>query len=252
MKKKPTKHYWQEDFCLGIPGWCLCSNCASFSLDASPCLEAGSVETQCNKSSKRKRIEGCKALKITQQECNNNQTISDNINKSEIEVGKENNDNRFPFNTTVNELEKVNVRPTQLRTLTGRTKTLNHGRTARNQRFPEAGCPDDVFSSKEVVCQWICKYITETRKAGGSEYTPHSLCLLLSSILRYVRKVYPKMQVNVFADHEFYTPQEFVWFCIQNASLQRHWSFLENSSCFVCRWWKEVMGYKQQGIAVLL
>ena len=107
MKKKPTEHYREEDFCLGIPGWCPCTNCASFSLDASPRLEAGCVETQCSKSSKRKRIEGYEALKTTQQECTNNQTISDDINKPKIEEGKENNDNRFPFDTTVDELEKL-------------------------------------------------------------------------------------------------------------------------------------------------
>ena len=75
MKKKPTKHYREEDFCLGIPGWCPCSDCASFSLDASPGLEAGIVETQCSKSLKQKQIEGCKAVKITQQECRRSPTI---------------------------------------------------------------------------------------------------------------------------------------------------------------------------------
>ena len=90
MKKKPTKHYREEDFCLGIPG-----------------LEAGSIETQCSKSSNQKRIEGYEAVKTTQQECTNNQTISDNINKPEIEEGKENIDDRFPFDTTVDELEKL-------------------------------------------------------------------------------------------------------------------------------------------------
>ena len=29
MKKKQAKH---EDFCLGIPGWCPCGDCASFHL----------------------------------------------------------------------------------------------------------------------------------------------------------------------------------------------------------------------------
>ena len=75
MKKKPTKHYQEKDFCLGIPSWCPCSNCASFSLDASPRLDAGSVETQCSKSLKQKRIEGCKAVKTTQQECRRSPTI---------------------------------------------------------------------------------------------------------------------------------------------------------------------------------
>ena len=46
-------------------------------------------------------------LKSTQQECNNNQTISDDNNKLEIEAGKENIDNRFPFDTTIDELEKL-------------------------------------------------------------------------------------------------------------------------------------------------
>ena len=73
--------------------------------------------------------------------------------------------------------------------------------TTRNLRFLEAQCSADVFSSKEVACQWLCKYITEARKANGSEYTPRSLYLLLSDIQRYVRKVFPKMQVNFFADH---------------------------------------------------
>ena len=107
MKKKPTKHYREEDFCLGIPGWYPCSDCVIFLLDASPRLEAGSVETQCSKSLKQKWIEGYETLKTTQQECTNNQTISDDINKPEIEEGKENIDDRFPFDTTVDELEKL-------------------------------------------------------------------------------------------------------------------------------------------------
>ena len=82
-------------------------------------------------------------------------------------------------------------------------KNFESWHTARNQRFPEAWCPDDVLSSKEVACEYLCKYTTETRKADGSEYTPCSLYLLLSGIQRYVCKVYPKMQVNLFVDHEF-------------------------------------------------
>ena len=147
IMKKPTKHYQEEDFCLGIPRWCPCSNCVSFSLDSSPCLEAGSVETQCSKSSKQKWIEGYEAIKTTQQECTNNQMISYDINKPEIEEGKENIDNHFPFDTTVDELEKLIHWPTWLRTLIGHTKTESW-RTTRNQQFPEAQCPDDVLAQK--------------------------------------------------------------------------------------------------------
>ena len=155
MKKEPTKHYQEEDFHLGIPGWCSCSNFASFSLDASPHLEAGSVETQCSKSSKQKRIEGCEAVKTTQQECNNNQTISDDINKPDIEAGKENIDNRFPFDTTIDELEKLMEGECPANTAKNTDwvyKNFESWCTARNQQFPEVRCPDDVFSSKEVAC----------------------------------------------------------------------------------------------------
>ena len=136
IMKKSTKHY-QEDFYIGIPRWCPCSNCASFSLNLSPCLEAGSVETQCSKSSKQKWIEGYEAIKTTQQECTNNQMISYDINKPEIEKGKENIDNHFPCDTTVDELEKMIHQPTQLRTLIGHTKTLNHGVPPEISNFPK-------------------------------------------------------------------------------------------------------------------
>ena len=68
-------------------------------------------------------------------------------------------------------------------------KNFESWRTARNQRFPEARCPDDTFSSKEIACEWLCKYNTETRKADGSEYSPHSLYLLLSGIQLYARSI---------------------------------------------------------------
>ena len=46
-------------------------------------------------------------MKTTQQECSNNQTISDDINNPEIKAGKENIDDHFPFDTTTDELEKL-------------------------------------------------------------------------------------------------------------------------------------------------
>ena len=95
----------------------------------------------------------------------------------------------------------MNVRPTRLRTLIGHTKTLNHGVPQEISDFPKHD--DDVFSLKEVACEWLCKYIIETRKTDYPEYIPHSLYLLLSGIQQYVYKIYPKMQFNLFADHKF-------------------------------------------------
>ena len=74
---------------------------------------------------------------------------------------------------------------------------------ARNQRFPEMQCPDNVFSSKEVACEWLCKYITETRKSDGSEYTLRNLYLLFAGIQCYVRKLHPTIELNFFTDKEF-------------------------------------------------
>ena len=206
MKKKPTKHYQEEDFCLEISSWCPCSDCASFLLDASPALEAGHVETQCSKSLKQKRLEGYEAVKTTQQECTNNQTISDDIIKPEIEEGKENIDNCFTFDTTVDELEKLmegECPPNTAKNTDWAYKNFESWCTTRNQQFPEAYCPDDVFSSKEIAREWLWKYITETRKADGPEYTPHSLYLLLLGIKWYVCKISTKMQFNLFADCGF-------------------------------------------------
>ena len=124
---------WRLENCLRN----VSSNCASFLLDSSPCLEVGSLETQCSKSSKQKWIEGYEAIKTTQQECTNNRMISYDINKPEIEEGKENIDNHFPFDTTVDELEKMIHRPTWLRTLIGHTKTLNHGVPPEISNFPK-------------------------------------------------------------------------------------------------------------------
>ena len=121
-------------------------------------------------------------------------------------------------------------------------KNLKSWRTARNQQFPEAQCPDDVFSSK-----WSSLWVTmqvyyRNKKTDGSEYTPCNLYLLLSGIQRYVRKVYPKMQFNLLVDHEL-TPLKNLCDSVFKTSLQRHWSFLENNSYFVCRQWKEIMGW---------
>ena len=111
-----------------------------FSLNTSPHLEAGSVKTQCSKSSKQKWIEGYEAVKTTQQECTNNQTIPDDINKPEIEEGKENIDDRFPFDTTVDELEKLMEGECPANTAKNTDmayKTLNHGVLPEISNFPK-------------------------------------------------------------------------------------------------------------------
>jgi len=116
------------------------------------------------------------------------------------------NRNRFPFDTTVDDLEKLMEGECPANTAKNNEwayKNFTSWRAARNQRFPDMQCPDDVFSSKEVACEWLCKYVSETRKADGSEYTPRSLYLLLAGLQRYVRSMHPTMKINFFTDDEF-------------------------------------------------
>ena len=88
---------------------------------------------------KRKRIEGYEAIRTTQQECTNNQMISNDINKPEIKEGKQNIDDRFPFDTTVDELEKLMKGECQANTAKNTDmayKTLNHGVLPEISNFP--------------------------------------------------------------------------------------------------------------------
>ena len=120
---------------------------------------------------KWKRIEGCEDIKNIQQECSNNQTTSNDMYKPKIEAEKENFDNRFSFDTTVDELEKLveGECPANMAKNTDWVyNNFESWHTARNQRFPEVPrCPDNVLSSKEVcslelVSGCASMYITET------------------------------------------------------------------------------------------
>ena len=52
----------------------------------------------------------------------------------------------------------------------------------------------------QEICDWLCKFVTETRKGDGKEYTPRSLYLLLSALQRHVRKARPSKNFNFFQD----------------------------------------------------
>lgn len=72
----------------------------------------------------------------------------------------------------------------------------------RLSRFLSEQCPPEVLNSNnfEVLCEWFCKFVAETRKIGGSQYTPPSLKILLSGIQRHLRKDNPTITINIFQD----------------------------------------------------
>jgi len=79
-------------------------------------------------------------------------------------------------------------------------KNFESWRLARNKHFPEEICPNNVFDDQTNPSKWLCRYVSETRKANGAEYTPHSLYLLLAGLQRHLRKVYPDKQINLHTD----------------------------------------------------
>ena len=76
---------------------------------------------------------------------------------------------------------------------------------ANCRKFCRDQCPSDILSSKDrgKLCQWLCKFVSETRKADGDEYTPRSLYLLLSAIQRKIRANLPEKEINIFKEPVF-------------------------------------------------
>ena len=57
----------------------------------------------------------------------------------------------------------------------------------RNKRSEEQ-CPSDVLMTDdgELLCKWLCVFVTELCKADGSEYTPRSIAQLLAGLQRHI------------------------------------------------------------------
>lgn len=86
-------------------------------------------------------------------------------------------------------------------------RNFEEWRVARNARFPNDRCPDDGLCSESQpnLCEWLCKFISETRKANGEEYTPRSLYFILSGLQRHLHQVRPSEDLNIF-QNAFFKP----------------------------------------------
>ena len=51
--------------------------------------------------------------------------------------------------------------------------------------------PDDLLCSSDgkVVCEWLCHFFTEVRKADGNPYCPRSLSSILAGLQRHMQSV---------------------------------------------------------------
>ena len=73
-------------------------------------------------------------------------------------------------------------------------KNLSDWREEYNHRNPDKNCPEEIMlpsCSKELLNEWLCVYITETRNHNGEKYPPKTLYSLLSGILREMRAKNP-------------------------------------------------------------
>ena len=161
-----------KPFCLGIPDWCPC------------CV---------TKEENRKSL----SLK---RPCGN--PVNKNAKKQ-----KENMD-RFPFDIDVGDLSKCKEGVCSLNTEKNTERALKNfeaWQNARNLKCPEEQCSSSVLTAanKTELCEWLCKFVCETRKADRSEYTPRSIYLLLSGLQRHMRKMNPTTEINIFQDIAF-------------------------------------------------
>ena len=102
------------------------------------------------------------------------------------------------------DFQKVECLENTARSTEWACRNFDSWRMVRNDKHSEK-CPDYILESADraVLCEWLCKYISETRKADGTEYTPHSLYLLLSGIQRKIRCNHPIEEISIFNDPAF-------------------------------------------------
>ena len=96
-------------------------------------------------------------------------------------------DERFDFNVTSDDLTcfmEVETPANTKRSTTWAVKIFDDWRRVRNATATSDLCPENIFNHEDnsIICQWLCKFVTEVRKTTGEEYTPRSLYLILSGL----------------------------------------------------------------------
>ena len=169
-------------FCLGLPGWCPCDDCSTVeSVDESVKSDEKSKDIR---KSKKKSLK----LKRNKRSCNE-VTNGESLEPYNKELKVDGNQ-RFIFDLTsddLNTLKGGNCPANMVKNNMWALKTFEEWRVARNSRFPVDPCPENIHISdnKEVLCDWLCKFTSETCKANGEEYTPRSIYLMLGGLQRH-------------------------------------------------------------------
>ena len=169
-----------SNFCLGLPDWCPC------------CIEKSKMESRCSKSMTLKRRKNNEELTIQSTEKKAKESID-----------------RFSFDTTMEDLQLFKEGHCPSNTVKNNEwalRTFESWRVARNAKYTSDQCPSNMFvtGSHKELCEWLCKFITEARKADGMEYTPRSLYLLLCALQRHIRDIRSNEDTNLFQQPVFH------------------------------------------------
>lgn len=181
---------YYDSFCLGIPEWCPC------------CIR----KAEKRKLLTLKRPRGKVDKETTVENTSNKETTVENTSNS-TKKQKEH-EGRFSFDVCDSELSKFKegVSPPNTEKNTDwAVRAFEAWRVARNQKYTDEQCLEGVLSTADakVLCEWLCKFIAETRKSDGTEYTPRSLYLLLAGIQRHLKRLNPDRDINIFQDTAF-------------------------------------------------
>ena len=59
-------------------------------------------------------------------------------------------------------------------------KLFEEWRVTRNTWYPADPCPEEILitDNRQILFEWLCKFILEACKANGQEYTPCTLYVL--------------------------------------------------------------------------
>ena len=205
-------------FCLQVPGWCPCGNCRDFVPSVSLLVEAEDLVKDnlkiCNMNRESYRLMLKRKASATGTATPNAAGGGKKAIKEHATASQDTNEEftnqpnkRFQFDSFSNDLQSFKEGECAVNTAKSNEwalKNFETWRNARNKKFPDYPCPEDVFSNKKTACDWLCKFVCETRKGDGKEYTPRSLYLLLNGLQRHIRRSASLTEeFNLWKDPEF-------------------------------------------------
>ena len=205
-----------RNYCLGLPGWCPCIDCAASTTSSTTVAisdnepdevtQLKNVETVYSEPLTRRPLSlNRRRKRVASEECSESPAVatgSKKPQKSAAALPEE----RFSFDIGEDDLEtfkKGECPPNTTKSTEWAIKNFESWRIARNAKFGDSQCPERWFEDKENLCGWLCRFVTETRKADGGEYTPRSIYLLLAGLQRKIRQENPKESINIYTDVAF-------------------------------------------------